>query len=69
MKIVSILGAATIIFSFGFVADGALAGEAPVEFTEAYLNDPATFEQGKKYGLSNVPIAMVLRHIPARPQN
>jgi mono/diheme cytochrome c family protein len=48
VKIVSILGAATIIFSFGFGADGALADEAPVEFTAAYLNDPAVFEQGKE---------------------
>ncbi|MBL4893194.1 MAG: cytochrome c [Rhizobiaceae bacterium] len=48
MKIVSIVGVGALLIAAGFGPVEALADDAPVEFTEAYLNDPANFEQGKE---------------------
>lgn len=48
MKIVSILGVSALLVTAGFGLSAALADDAPEEFTEAFLNDPKIFEQGKE---------------------
>lgn len=48
MKIVSIVAVGALLIAAGLGPVEALADDVPVEFTEAYLNDPANFEQGKE---------------------
>ena len=48
-RTVKILGALTLLVAFSASSIGAFADENKFpEFTEAYLNDPANFEQGKE---------------------